>query len=141
MFVSFCETPRGAASRGHDAPYGMLVPQRVDGLLVTGRGAGWARRGHDPAFRSRTQMMRFGQAAGVAAALSARQGAPPRGLDVKELQRRLLAEGFYLGDEARLNELGLAAPSRDAGGESLAGAVCAAGDPLPQTQREDALCP
>jgi hypothetical protein len=40
--------------------------------------------------------MSTGEAAGVAAALSARSGIPPRKLDVKSLQRRLMDQGVLL---------------------------------------------
>lgn len=86
----------------------MIVPRKVDGLLVTARGASWVRRGHDPSFRGRRQMMSFGQATGIAAALACKQDVAPRHLDLKALQHALLAEGFYLGDAKRLAELGLA---------------------------------
>jgi len=108
MFVSIVEVHRGADESGHDVPYGMIVPRQVDGLLVTARGASWVRRGHDPSFRARGQMMNFGHAAGLAAAMAARHKVAPRQLDVKELQKALLREGFYLGDEERLAELNLA---------------------------------
>lgn len=110
MFIAYAELYRRANPRGHDAPYGMLVPKKVDGLLVTGRGAGWLRRGHDPSFRSRRQMMRFGEAAGIAAALCVRNRVQPRRLNVRELQQVLINEGFYLGDAERLRELGLPCP-------------------------------
>jgi len=49
----------------------------------------------------------MGQAGGTAAALSAKKDISPKELDVKELQSVLLDAGFYLGDKARLKELGL----------------------------------
>ena len=49
----------------------------------------------------------MGQAGGTAAAMCAKSGVEPRDLNVEELQKKLLAEGFYLGDEKRLAELGL----------------------------------
>jgi len=97
----------GRTREGHDIPYGMILPKKVDGLLVAGRGAGYLRRGHDPDVRARGNMMRLGQAAGLIAALAARADRSPRAVDIREIQRRLLAEGFFLGDEARLRELGL----------------------------------
>jgi hypothetical protein len=85
----------------------MLLPKKIDGLLVTGRGAGFLRRGHDPATRERTNMMALGQATGIAAALAAAKGLTPRKLDVKELQSTLIRAGYYLGDDERLAELGI----------------------------------
>ena len=52
-------------------------------------------------------MMTLGQAAGTAAAMIAQTGATARSLDVRALQRRLLQEGFNLGEEERLRQLGL----------------------------------
>jgi len=92
---------------GYEMPYRIMLPKNVDGLLVTGRGASYLRRGHDPGTRERSNMMALGQAAGVAAALCAELGVPPRALDVKRLQRALIEAGYHIGDEARLVELGL----------------------------------
>ena len=95
--------------RGYDVPYGMLVPREVDGLLVTGRGASYIRRGHNPGiFRARDLMLTLGQVTGEAAALCVKTGATPRNLEVKALQRLLVERGICLGDEERLRELGLA---------------------------------
>ena len=52
-------------------------------------------------------MMLLGQAAGMAAAMAASAGIPPRRLDVAALQRALLREGYFLGDAGRLAELNL----------------------------------
>ena len=71
------------------------------------RGASFTRRGHDSSLRGRLRMMALGEAAGVAAALSAAGGVTPRQLDVRTLQRALLDAGYFLGDEVRLGQLGL----------------------------------
>lgn len=49
----------------------------------------------------------LGQAAGVAASLSSKERTTSRRLDVKLLQRALLSQDVYLGDEGRLVELDL----------------------------------
>ena len=92
---------------GCDMPYRMLLPKEVDGLLVAARGASFERRGHDSPPRPRCSLMMLGEAAGRAAALSVTRGIQPRGLEVRELQRALLSEGFFLGETERLAELGL----------------------------------
>lgn len=52
-------------------------------------------------------MMVFGQAVGTAAAVAALDGTTPKKVDIRKVQRRLVAEGIYLGDEGRLKELGV----------------------------------
>ena len=52
--------------------------------------------------------MHNGQVGGTAAALAVKSAATPRELDVKTLQKKLLDDGFRLGDDARLKGLGLA---------------------------------
>lgn len=80
---------------GHDVPYGMILPRKVDGLLVIGRGAAYLRRGHDPGGgRRRSMQMHLGEAAGIAAALSVKRGIAPRHLPVRILQSALKKAGF-----------------------------------------------
>lgn len=86
-----------------DVPYRAMLPKGVDGLLCAGRSAS-----HRLLLRTRPHCMFQGGAAGMAAALAVRSGATPKTLDVKALQRRLLADEYELGDAARLSELGLA---------------------------------
>ena len=98
----------GGDTSGFDVPYRILLPKGLDGLLVSGGGAAYQRRGHDPTgLRARPSMMAFGETTGIAAAMAVKTGATPKTLDVKTLQRELLLQGCYLGDEARLSALGL----------------------------------
>ncbi|MCD6520488.1 MAG: FAD-dependent oxidoreductase [Anaerolineae bacterium] len=92
---------------GHtfDIPYGVLLPREVEGLLV-GSGKSVSCQPQE-LIRGMSTCMVLGQAAGVAAALAAKKGVPPRKLDVRSLQRTLLEQGAYLGDKERLRELGL----------------------------------
>ena len=94
-------------SRGektYDFPYRQLLPRRIDGLLVTGR----ACIIQPPVMRERWMVFLMGQAAGVAAALSAQKEKMPRDLDVKELQKILYHRyKMPLGDTNRLKELGV----------------------------------
>jgi len=87
-----------------DVPYRILLPRKIDGLLVCGRGAA-----HGRLLRTRISCMVMGQATGTAAALCAGAEVLPRRLEVRALQRELLKAGFHLGDIDRLSELGLAA--------------------------------
>ena len=78
-------------------PYGVLLPQRVEGLLVAGKCASGA-----SSMRSTGSCMAMGQAAGVAAALSAQQRVTPRELDVRKLQDALREQGVLLDQPRRI---------------------------------------
>lgn len=75
-----------------DVPYRSLLPQGVDGLLVASRALS-VDRDVSMAVRMQRDIQKIGEAAGVAAAISAMHGIEPRQIDVKELQSRLLAYG------------------------------------------------
>ncbi len=87
-----------------DVPYRVMVPKKIDGLLAVGRSASGI---PDTVLRNVMAVQHMGQAGGTAAALSAKSGIRVRDLKVKELQKKLLEAGFYLGDEGRLKALGL----------------------------------
>ncbi|MEF3304095.1 FAD-dependent oxidoreductase [Paenibacillus sp. GYB003] len=96
----------------YQIPYGVMVPQLVDGLLVpvavsaTHMGFGTIRM--EPCW------MQLGFAAGVAADLSLAVGTPPRSVSVDRLQDALLAEGqllFPLGAEELRSPAAAGAPS------------------------------
>ena len=98
----------GAAPAGFDTPYRTLIPRGLDGLMATGRASGYLRRGHDPgSVRARPALLQLGEVCGLAAAMAVRAGVAPRSVDVKALQRELVARGFHLGGPERLRELGL----------------------------------
>jgi succinate dehydrogenase/fumarate reductase flavoprotein subunit len=68
------------------------VPEKLDGLLMAGRCISATHLGA-AAGKSVGNCMATGHAAGVAAAMSAGKGIPPRDLNVSELQARLRADG------------------------------------------------
>lgn len=76
-------------------PYGCIVPAGLDNVLAGGRHVAT-----DPQtqayMREIPQCWLTGQAAGVAAALSAATGTPPSAIDVRELQRELRGQSVYL---------------------------------------------
>ena len=71
-------------------PYGAIVPKKIDGLLVPV--ALSATHVAFSAVRMDPTWVVLGQAAGIAAALSAREGILPRELPVERLQRELLRQ-------------------------------------------------
>jgi hypothetical protein len=72
----------------YDIPYRCLVPKETDGLLVAGRCLSATREAAGSA-RMGAQCMAYGQAAGVAAALAARDGVAARTVDVSRLRQAL----------------------------------------------------
>jgi hypothetical protein len=97
--VKFVFTPPGA--RGfNELPYRMIVPQKVDNLLVAGRCASMSHEGQSSA-RVSGPCFIMGQAAGTAADIALRAALPPRAIDVQALQRALAAAGATLGPSAR----------------------------------------
>ncbi|XAH23543.1 FAD-dependent oxidoreductase [Xylophilus sp. GW821-FHT01B05] len=77
-------------------PYRMLLPQRIDNLLVAGRCASMTHMGQSAARVSGACFV-MGQAAGTAAALSLAAGCRPRDLGTQALQQRLAQDGAELG--------------------------------------------
>lgn len=76
-------------------PYGSLVPETLDGVLACGRHLGCDATSHS-FLREIPQCWVTGQAAGAAAAIAAARGLEPRAIDVRELQRALIAQGVHL---------------------------------------------
>ncbi len=84
----------------YDIPYRSLVPAEIDNLLVAGRclSADFPAQSGSRLILACTSM---GQAAGTAAALSLERDLPPRKLDRRDLQRKLIADGVNLGQAVR----------------------------------------
>lgn len=96
-----------ADSRGYNQlPYRMIVPQVVENLLVAGRCASMTQGGQSSG-RVTGPCFVMGQAAGNAADLALSAGVRAADIDVPELQKRLEAQGAFLG--TRLPE-GIEAP-------------------------------
>ncbi len=79
-------------------PYGALVPAALDGLLAPGRHLSCDATSHS-FLREIPQCWLTGQAAGVAAAIAAARGVPPRAVDVREVQAALRKQGAHLTTE------------------------------------------
>mgnify|MGYP001564758890 CR=1 FL=1 len=89
--------PQIPESRGfNQLPYRMILPLRIDNLLVAGRCASMTQAGQSAA-RVTGGCFVMGQAAGAAAAMAFAQNLKPREIDVKSLQARLERDGAYLG--------------------------------------------
>ena len=66
-------------------PYGCLLPKNIEGLLLSGRNISGSHLAHSN-FRIMSVCIALGEAAGVAAALSVKQGKKLRDVNVKEIQ-------------------------------------------------------
>jgi hypothetical protein len=73
-------------------PWRCLLPRGLDGVIVTGLGVS-AHRDALPCIRMQPDVQNQGYAAGVAAAMIAKKGCATRELDVRQLQKHLVAIG------------------------------------------------
>lgn len=91
------ETPLSVIVFG--IPYGVLVPELVDGLLVAGKTVSMDYETHSRC-RLMPDCMAMGQAAGLAAAMAAEGGIQPRRVDTDRLRALLTAQGLNLDKDA-----------------------------------------
>ncbi len=88
-------TARKEDGESYGIPYRTLTPRKVENLLVAGRCVSTDRYVQS-SLRVMSGCFITGQAAGLAAALAAGQGRPPRQLGVSALQKGLKALGAFL---------------------------------------------
>lgn len=95
----------GGQAEGHsqpaipyDIPYRSLLPVGLENILTCGRCISGTHRAH-ASYRVMGVCLATGQAAGIAAALSAKEGVTPRALDIKALQSALIEAGAVLFDK------------------------------------------
>ena len=86
---------RHGKGESYSIPYGAIVAKDKDNLFVAGRSIG-ADRAMQASVRVIPGAYITGQAAGIAAALCARDGRTAHDLDVKALQKALKDAGAYL---------------------------------------------
>ena len=77
-------------------PYGVMVPKKIDGLLVTGRSVSADEKLLDDT-RLIGACLLTGHAAGAAAAVAVQSGCRPRDVEIPKLQKLLTEQGAYLG--------------------------------------------
>jgi FAD-dependent oxidoreductase family protein len=89
-------------SRGfNELPYRMLLPERVDNLLVAGRCASMTHEGQSAA-RVSGACFAMGEAAGSAAALALSGNTRPRDIAVERLQQGLKQQGAFIGRDQQV---------------------------------------
>ncbi|MBQ4269557.1 MAG: FAD-dependent oxidoreductase, partial [Clostridia bacterium] len=72
-------------TEGYTIPYGCLVPEKVNGLLLAGRNISGTHIAHSN-FRAMPICAGIGEAAGVAAAIAVKKGVQVREVTAKEIQ-------------------------------------------------------
>lgn len=91
-------------SRGfNELPYRMLVPEKIDNLLVAGRCASMTHEGQSAA-RVSGACFAMGEAAGTAAALALSGNTRPREVRIERLQDALKAQGAFIGRDQAVPE-------------------------------------
>lgn len=73
---------------GYTIPFGCLIPEKIDGLILAGRNISGTHMAHS-SFRAMPICVGTGEAAGIAAAVAAESGTNVRDIDVREIQNRL----------------------------------------------------
>ena len=74
--------------KGYSIPYGCLVPEKVEGLLLAGRDISGSHMAHS-SYRVMPICVKLGEAAGVAASICVKENIQPAQVNVKELQELL----------------------------------------------------
>lgn len=77
----------------YSIPFRSCVPEKLDGLLLSGRNIGGTHKAHSN-FRVMPICVNIGQGVGTAAALAARSGVSVRNVEIKEVQRLLGEAGI-----------------------------------------------
>jgi len=83
------------SGRYFQVPYGCILPQNVDNLLVAGRCVAGDKYSH-AAMRNMMACTVTGQGAGVAAAVSVREGTSTANVDITKVQEELRKQGVKL---------------------------------------------
>ena len=91
-----------ARGRDYYMPYRVLLPRKIDNLLVAGRHYSVTSQAQKIS-REIPPCMAMGEAAGVAAALAANAGVVVRNVDVRQVQKILRAQGADPGDQTGRN--------------------------------------
>ncbi len=89
----FMVTPPDKKPLTADVPFRCLLPQGIEGVLVTGLGVS-AHRDALPVIRMQADVQNQGFASGIAAAWSAQKGIALRELDIRTLQKKLVELGI-----------------------------------------------
>jgi hypothetical protein len=80
-----------------DIPFRSMLPNELDNMVVAGRCVSATHVAHG-ATRNMAPCLVMGEAAGTAAAMASASGIGVADIDIKKLQKQLLAQHVFLGD-------------------------------------------
>lgn len=102
------DAPNGFFGEGSiDLPFGMMVPKKIDNLLI-GSAKNFSCQWNSRLFlRYQPVCMLTGEVAGTAAAVAVKENVSIQNLSIKKLQKQLVINGVWLGNDERLKELGI----------------------------------
>ena len=99
----FIEAPHASRALTVNVPFRAILPQRTEGLLVIGLGMS-AHRDAMPILRMQPDVQNQGYAAGYAAAVAVKDGVAVRNVDIKKVQRHLVAKGVVPEDVLKMHD-------------------------------------
>ena len=76
-------------TKGYTIPYGCMLPEKIDGLLLSGRNISGTHMAHSN-FRAMPICVGIGEACGAAAAISAKEGKSLREIEAKDIREMIL---------------------------------------------------
>jgi hypothetical protein len=94
--ISFYGYRRFLEHAGYEIPYRCMLPQKVEGLLVTGRCMSSNQQAYE-SWRAMAPTMCIGEAAGTSAALCIKTKKTPKEVDVEMLRAQLIKQGAEIG--------------------------------------------
>ncbi|MBA7527051.1 hypothetical protein ES705_19224 [subsurface metagenome] len=98
--ISYYGYRRYLEHEGYEIPYRCLLPKKVEGLLVTGRGISSDQQSYE-SWRAMAPTMSLGEAAGTSAALCIKSKKSPKELDVEMLRNQLIKQGAEIGQNKK----------------------------------------
>jgi hypothetical protein len=99
--ISFYGYRRFLEHAGYEIPYRCMLPEKVEGLLVTGRCMSSNQQAYE-SWRAMAPTMCIGQATGTAAALCIKTRKTPREVDVQMLRDQLIKQGAEIGQNHKV---------------------------------------
>ena len=98
--ISYYGYRRYLEHEGYEIPYRCLLPQKIEGLIVTGRGISSDQQSYE-SWRAMAPTMCLGEAAGTAAAISVRTKKSPKEVDVELVRNQLIKQGAEIGQNRK----------------------------------------